>query len=64
MKKITMALLFAGVLFSAKSFSQTSADPASFHGATADLKDYKAIYIINNSDEKKIRGTLRNINNA
>jgi len=64
MKKITMALLFAGVFFSAKSFSQSTIDQANFHGAAADLKDYKAIYIINNADDKKIRGTLRNINNA
>lgn len=35
-----------------------------FNGAEATLKEYKALYVLNQSDDKKIRGTLRNINNA
>jgi intracellular sulfur oxidation DsrE/DsrF family protein len=64
MKKITLILALACTLSTSKSFSQSTVDQANFHGATADLKEYKALYILNNSDEKKIRGTLRNINNA
>lgn len=64
MKKITMVLMFAATFFTAKTFAQSTIGPANFHGATANLKEYKALYILNNSDEKKIKGTLRNINNA
>jgi len=64
MKKITMVLMLAGILLTTKTFSQSAADPSAFHGATADLKEYKALYFINQSDEKKIKGTLRNIKNA
>ena len=64
MKKISMILLVTLILFSSKSFSQVTADPANFHGATANLKSYKALYILDQSDEKKMKGILRNINNA
>lgn len=64
MKKITMALMLAASLLATKGFSQSTKEPTEFHGATANLKSYKALYILNSSDEKKIKGTLRNINNA
>lgn len=64
MKKITMVLMLAATLLTVKTFSQTTTAPSSFHGATANLKGYKALYILNSADEKKIKGTLRNINNA
>jgi len=64
MKKITMVLMLAASLIATKGFSQSTKEPAEFHGATANLKAYKALYILNSSDEKKIKGTLRNINNA
>ena len=64
MKKITMVLMLAGTLLAAKTFSQSTVDPSAFHGATANLKEYKALYILNNADDKKIKGMLRNINNA
>jgi intracellular sulfur oxidation DsrE/DsrF family protein len=35
-----------------------------FHGAEATLNAYKALYILNQSDDKKIRAVVRNINNA
>ena len=35
-----------------------------FTGAKATLNSYKALYVLNNGDEKKINGTLRNIRNA
>lgn len=64
MKKITLVLMIAATFFTAKTFAQATTDPTTFHGATANLKAYKALYILNSSDEKKIKGTLRNINNA
>ena len=33
-------------------------------GATANLAAYNALYILNQADDKKIRGIIRNINNA
>lgn len=35
-----------------------------FSGAIATLNSYKALYVLNSGDEKKITTTLRNINNA
>lgn len=35
-----------------------------FGGAVATLKTYNALYILNSNDEKKIKGTLRNMENA
>lgn len=43
-------------------FAQTTS--ATFTGAQATLKNYKALYVINSGDEKKITGTLRNLKNA
>ena len=43
-------------------FAQTTS--AAFTGAQATLKNYKALYVINSGDEKKITGTLRNLKNA
>lgn len=36
----------------------------SFHGSKATLKEYEALYVLNESGDKKIRAILRNINNA
>lgn len=52
-------LLLFGISFSAKSQIQPI-----FTGAKATLKHYKALYVLNSGDEKKINGTLRNIKNA
>lgn len=46
----------------AGSFAQTQ--PKQFKGAKAVLKHYKALYVLNSGDEKKITGTLRNLKNA
>ncbi len=43
-------------------FAQTQ--PKQFTGAKAVLKHYKALYVLNSGDEKKITGTLRNLKNA
>lgn len=50
------------VATSSTGFAQTI--PAAFTGAKATFKKYKALYVINSGDEKKIAGTLRNIKNA
>lgn len=60
--KFILTLLF----FCATSiaFSQQKISNTDFHGAAATLKSYKALYILNQSDDKKIKAVLRNINNA
>lgn len=63
MKKITLiCTLFLLIAATSATFAQ--ATPANFTGAKATLKNYKALYVINNGDEKKIAGTLRNLKNA
>ena len=63
MKKYTLILVaFAFLAFLKTASAQT--DPAAFTGATAKLKHYDALYILNSNDDKKINGTLRNIDNA
>lgn len=55
----SVLLMVAGVT---TSFAQTK--PQDFTGAEATLKNYKALYILNSGDEKKMTGTLRNMKNA
>ena len=63
MKKYTLILAaFAFLTFAKTASAQT--DPAAFTGAEAKLKHYDALYILNSNDDKKIKGTLRNIDNA
>lgn len=38
--------------------------PAAFTGATATLDSYKALYVVNSSDDKRVKSALRNIRNA
>jgi len=64
MKKITLIFLLALVCLTSKTFSQTETYTENFHGAVANLTSYKALYILNQSGEKKIKGVLRNIKNA
>lgn len=63
MKKYTLILVaFAFLTFVKTASAQT--DPAAFTGAIAKLKHYDALYVLNSNDDKKIKGTLRNIDNA
>ena len=63
MKKLIKPLLiFAAVLIIKPVMAQTS--NADFTGAKAEKAHYKALYYLDNSDDKKIKGTLRNIDNA
>ena len=50
-----LLLVFAALLSHAQN---------SFHGAAAHLKHYQALYYVNYNDEKHIKATIRNINNA
>lgn len=63
MKKYTIILAALAVLTFAKT-ADAQTGPAAFIGATAKLKHYNALYILNSNDDKKIKGTLRNIDNA
>ncbi|WP_121356458.1 DsrE family protein [Flavisolibacter nicotianae] len=60
--KIIPALLI--LFFSVTGHAQKTTRPQAFRGAEATLTEYKALYILNQSDDKKIRGIIRNINNA
>ena len=64
MNLIKFALLLIAVVITNCSYSQQNKSNTEFQGATATLKSYKALYILNQSDDKKIRAVLRNINNA
>ena len=64
MKTLHFILLFVAIHFSFVSFAQTNEQTKAFHGAEASGKEYKALYILNESDDKKIRAVIRNINNA
>ena len=63
MKTIKFVLLAVATMFMAQH-AQSQSSQQSFTGAKATLKHYKALYVINVDDAKKIAGTLRNINNA
>jgi uncharacterized protein len=64
MKK-TIFFSFIVLLFlSFTSYSQTSGEKTDFAGAQANLKEYRVVYQLDNDDEKVIKTTLRNIQNA
>lgn len=61
-KQLLAALSF--LLMSSSYFTAQSQTKAVFTGAKATLKHYRALYVLNNGDEKKVNGLLRNIKNA
>ena len=62
---VLLALFFSVLLSPAVAQQKTPANPhPSFTGAEATHQDYKALYVLNSGEEKKIRATLKNINNA
>jgi intracellular sulfur oxidation DsrE/DsrF family protein len=63
MKKYAFTLFAIALLAFAKP-AHAQTDPAAFTGATPKLNHYDALYVINSSDEKKIKGTLRNMANS
>jgi intracellular sulfur oxidation DsrE/DsrF family protein len=64
MKNYTLILAAFAFFSIVKTASAQQTDPVAFTGATAKLKHYDALYILNSNDEKKIKGTLRNMDNA
>lgn len=62
MKNLTFILCM--FLFSAFLKPLMAQEKAGFTGAKATMKHYKALYVLNSGEEKKINGTLRNIKNA
>ena len=63
MKIIKLILLSAFVFFTTNSFSQTTT-PSTFHGAEANLKSYKALFILDESDPGKMHAILHHIKNS
>lgn len=61
MQRISILLIIFTCVFFGSARAQAIKP---FTGAEATLNSYKALYILNNGDEKKISGTLRNIKNA
>lgn len=62
MKKYLIAIaLFTGIIQARQAKAQAD---TIFAGAQPKLSHYDALYVLNSSDDKKIKGTLRNINNA
>lgn len=63
MKKYTLFFfILISLALSRPAYSQTP--PSPFTGAIATHNNYNALYVLNSSEEKKIRGTLGNIKNA
>jgi len=59
MKKLIQSLfILSGLLFIKPATAQT------FEGAKATKSQYHVLYYLNDADPKKIKGTLRNIDNA
>ncbi len=63
MKKTISILIIACCLISIKAFSQQRTS-VTFTPASASEKHYNALYILNESGEKKITSVLRNITNS
>jgi intracellular sulfur oxidation DsrE/DsrF family protein len=61
---ISISSLILAVMLVASSIPATAQHTEMSSGATASLEEYKAVYILNSGEEKKITGTLRNIRNA
>lgn len=64
MKPLHIIALLLLLITSLNSNAQTNMHPKTLTGAVASLKEYKALYILNDSGDKKIRAVIRNINNA
>lgn len=62
--KLSFILLLFGMCFSGTVLSQSKTTKLAFYGATASLKKYVALYILNMGNDKKIKTKIRIINNA
>ncbi|AUD07525.1 MULTISPECIES: DsrE family protein [Spirosoma] len=63
LKTITMLFVTALLGATVPALAQTK-DPSVFHGAEATKAHYKAAYQLDSEEPDKIKGTLRNIQNA
>ncbi|MDB4918266.1 DsrE family protein [Mucilaginibacter sp.] len=61
-KYVLIAAIFALITFAKQARAQ--GDAADFTGAQPKLEHYDALYVLNSSDEKRIKGILRNMDNA
>lgn len=66
MKSIKLFFVAIAVIMLSQTANaqKKKADSKEFTGAVPKLKEYKALYIINSSDDKRVKGALRNIKNA
>lgn len=65
MNKFKLTLISFAILFFAQTgYAQNSEKKEEFTGAKATLGSYKALYVINSSDDKRVKGALKNIKNA
>lgn len=62
--KTIKTLLLATILICIAQISFAQSNPTVFTGAVPTLTQYNALYVINTSDPKQTKGTLRNINNV
>ncbi|ADB42890.1 DsrE family protein [Spirosoma linguale] len=63
MKTLKILLLTACIGATLPTMAQTT-NPATFHGADATKSTYRAVYQLDNEEPDRIKGTLRNIQNA
>ncbi|HEX9511182.1 MAG TPA: DsrE family protein [Puia sp.] len=64
MKRILVTLFLSTIIFTMKGICQAAVNPDDFHGATAEKSEYKVVYQLDNDDDKVIKTTIRNIQNA
>jgi|SRR5690606_1087792 len=64
MKRFTVLIVAALCLTAAASFGQQSTDSSTGQHAPTVAPAYKALYVLNEDDDKVIRGLLRNVGNA
>ena len=60
----TILFIAFGLLISRADFVNAQTTPAPFEAAAATNKQYRVAYQLNTDDDDKIKGTLRNIQNA
>lgn len=63
MKTLNALVIITLLGATAPAMAQTK-DPSTFHGAEATKTTYRAVYQLDNEEDVKIKGTLRNIQNA
>lgn len=64
MKTFKIFFAAAFIFCTSTTFSQTRNAPSGYHGAQANLKTYKALFILDDSNPKKMEMILHNIQNS